>query len=113
MYYDKVVFVETLAAYANNRNQEAFITHSGFAGINGNTAAVMMNIQPASDQMTVLYEGVAGKVYVAFTAASGIVEGQRLTVSGTSEQYIVRGRKAFFYGPLPHAEVVLFKRDPL
>ena len=111
--YDQTVFVETLAKYPGDANKERYTTFSGFAGPNGNTAAVKMNIQPASDQMTAMYEGIPGKVYLGFTAASGIVEGMRLTVSGTDDQYIVRGRRAYFFGPLQHSEVALFKRDPL
>jgi hypothetical protein len=113
MFADKVVFVEIFAPYASNNNKEAYITHSGFGtGVNGNPAAVRMNIQPMSAQMTILVEGVIGKTFTGFTTASGLVEGMRLTVSGTSQQFIVQGRQLYDYGPLQHSELVLFKRDP-
>ena len=113
MFADKVVFVEILAPYASNNRQEAFISHSGFGGgVNGNPAAIRMNIQPATMQQTLLVEGEIGKTYNGFTAASGLVEGMRVTISGTNQAFIVRGRQNFDYGPLQHNEVTLFKRDP-
>jgi hypothetical protein len=111
--YDKVCFVEIMAPYANNGNQEAYIAHSGFAGAFGvPTSAIRMNIQPMTAQQTLLVEGEIGKSFTGFTAASGIVEGMRITISGTNQQFIVRGGQHFDYGPLQHSEVTLFRRVP-
>ena len=113
MYFDKIVFVEVLAPYSSNIKQESYIAHSGFAGPNAApTSALRMNIQPMSAQMTILVDGVIGKTFTGFTTASGLTEGMRVTISGTQEQFIVRGRQNYDYGPLQHSEVTLFKRDP-
>ena len=72
---------------------------------------VLLNIQPASPEITAISEGEAFKTFKAFTRASGVVEGMRLTVSGTSETYIVRGRERFDYGVEEHYELVLGKAD--
>ena len=115
MYFDKVVFVETLVPYASDANKEGFVSCSGFVGPGGiKTSAIRMNIQPMSDQMTILIEGVIGKTFVGYTTASGLVEGMRVTVSGRpNEQYDVQGRKNYDYSPIQYNEVTLFKRDPL
>lgn len=107
MILDKTVFVARLAQNSTNADKEAYITHSGFGG----TAAVRMNIQPATPEVTALAEGVVGKVYTGFVRASGIVEGMRITVSGSGEQYIVRARATYNYGVEEHQELTLFKRD--
>lgn len=112
MFLDKTVFVEILTPYSSNGNKEAYTAFSGFSGPNGPTSAVRMNIQPMGAQMSMILEGVIGKSFTGFTSASGVTEGMRVTVSGTNQQYIVRGRQNFDYGPLQHSEVTLFKRDP-
>lgn len=111
--YDKTVFVEILATYAGNANKESFVPFPAFPSPAGLSNAIKMNIQPAGDQMTVLYDGVMGKTFLGFTSASGLAEGMRVTVSGTDQRFMVRGRKNYDYGPLQHSEVVLFKKEPL
>lgn len=113
MFFDKIVFVEALTTYSGSYNKEAYVAYSGFLGQFGIlTSALRMNIQPMSAQMTILVDGVIGKTFVGYTTASGLTEGMRVTVSGTHEQFIVRGRQNFDYEPLKHSEVTLFKRDP-
>ncbi len=113
MFLDKTVFVEMLDPTAADTNKEVYIAFSGFAGPGGIvSSACKMNIQPASDQMTALVDGVLGKTFKAFTNASGIDSGMRVTVSGTNQRFIVHGRQNYDYAWLKHSEVVLFKRDP-
>lgn len=108
MILDKTVFVSRLNPDASDSTQESYVTFSGFNG----TASARINIQPADEAITALYEGVSGKTYKAFTRASGIVETMRLTVSGTNEAYDVRGRQVYDYGVDTHYELILFKREP-
>lgn len=107
MILDKSAFVARLAPDAASADKEGYVTFSGFGG----SAAVRLNIQPATPEITALSEGVVGKVYTAFLRASGVSEGMRLTVSGTGEQYIVRARSTFNYGVEQHQELTLFKRE--
>lgn len=106
---DKIVFVSRLEKDSSDVDQEAFTTFSGFNGPGQiATAAVRMNIQPASAETTVLVDGVFGKTFNGYTSSSGVVEGMKLTVSGTGEIYLVRGREIHENGILPsHYELVL------
>jgi hypothetical protein len=108
---DKIVFVARLEKKSSDIDKERYVTHSGYLGTGQiPTAAVRMNIQPASAETQVLVEGVFGKTYTAFTSSSGVVEGMQLTVSGTGQQYFVRGREVHDNGILPdHYELVLTK----
>ena len=108
---DKIVFVARLEKTPGDVDKERYTTHSGFVGPGQiRTAAVRANIQPSSAETTVLVDGVFGKTFDMFTSASGIVEGMQVTVSGTGEQYFVRGRQVHDNGILPdHYELVLTK----
>ena len=110
---DKTAFISRLEKNASDNDKEQYTTFSGFAGPGGiATAAVKMNIQPANAETTVLVDGVFGKIFNGFTSASGVVEGMLVTVSGTNDSYIVRGRQPHNYGILPaHYELVLSKDD--
>lgn len=108
---DKIALVGRLERNASSADKEAYTTHSGFVGPGGiATAAIRINIQPASAETTVLVDGIFGKTYNAYTNASGVVDGMQLTVSGTGEQYLVRGREVHDNGILPkHYQLVLTK----
>ena len=95
MILDKVVTVKTLSATAADADQETYGTLSG-------AEAVKMNIQPAGGELTVLAEGQYGKTFRFFTTYSGLAIGMRVTVSGTSDTYSVRGVEDWGFGPLPH-----------
>lgn len=77
----------------------------------GNYQAVKMNIQPASPELTAVVEGAYGQTFRAFVTVSGIKIGDRVTVSGTGQRYIVKGLDNYYWGPIPHLEIVLFKGD--
>lgn len=94
------VSVEHLQPDSTDANKEGFVADIGLA-------AVPVNIQPSSPEMTALNNGAYGKGYTIFTTNSGIRESDRLTtVSGTTgTQYIVKGRQYFNYGLLQHVEI--------
>ncbi len=108
---DKTAFVGRLSPDASDSDKETFTTYSGFVAASGvATAAIRINIQPASAETTALVDGVIGKIFTGYTSASGVVEGMQLTMSGTGEQYFVRGREAHDNGILPrHYELTLSK----
>lgn len=114
MLLDKSAFVEIQQEYASDVDKEKYTAHSGFAGPGGiRSSSVRVNIQPASPEMTVLYDGVVGNIFRAFApiTASGISEGMRLTVSGSQDKFIVRGVERYDYGVERHLEIALAKAE--
>lgn len=105
MLLDKLVLVSNLNPDASDADKEGYVTFSGFAG----SAYVPINIQPASAELTAISEGEMFKTYKAFTSASGVTENMRLTVSGTTLNYYVRGREVYDYGVNTHYELTLQK----
>ena len=101
MLLDKLVFVSYLTV--SGTNQEAYVSHPAWP------AGLRMNIQPAGPSLTQLSEGQLFKTYKAFTTVSGVIEAYRVTVSGTSEVYTVRGRERYDYGSGQHYELILEK----
>lgn len=112
MLLDKTALVKTLQVNNPLTDQEVFVTHSGFLYNGVTSAAIRINIQPASPELTAISDGEVFKTYRAFTTASGVIEGMLLTVSGTGELYRVRGREAFNYGMGRHYELTLIKSSP-
>ncbi len=104
-YYPQHAYVARLTADSDSTSHESFVAHPGFPD------GIRINVQPASPEFTALHEGIQGKMFQGFTTASGVVEGFKLTMSGTGEEYIVRGRKPYFYGRGQHAELVLVAKD--
>lgn len=95
------VSVEHLNPDSGNANQEGYVADASLA-------AVAVNIQPSSPEVTVLNGGAYGKGYTLFTSVSGILETDRLTtVSGTipNTQLIVKGKQHFNYGYAQHIEL--------
>ena len=109
MLLDKTTVISKLQADAPGADKEGYVTHSGFLFNGVQSAAVRMNIQPASAELTAISEGEVFKTFKAFTRASGVVETMRVTVSGTNDTYIVRGRERFDYGVDRHYELTLAK----
>lgn len=104
MILDRVVSVKKLTATPGDADKETWETLSGAEGIK-------MNIQPASAELTAISDGQYGKTFRYFTTYSGLKIGQRITVSGTSDTYDVKGVEDWNTPPLPHFEGVLFKRE--
>lgn len=104
MYLDKIVSVERLTPTTGDSDKEQYQAVGNYTG-------VKMNIQPASAELTAVSEGVFGRTFNAFVTISGLRIGDRITVSGTNEQFIIKGIQDYNWGPIPHLEVVLFKTD--
>lgn len=100
MILDRVCSVSKLTAKSSDSLQRDWQTISGAEGIK-------MNIQPAGGELTVLAEGQYAKTYRFFTTYSGLGVGFRVTVSGTSDTYDVRGVENWNFPPLPHYEGAL------
>lgn len=96
MLFDKFVSVEFRTASGSNF---VYMPHTGLPH-------VPVNIQPVGREFANMNNGMFYKTYKIFTTNSGIVENYRLTVSGTGEKYIVRGRQRFDYIVAPHYELV-------
>lgn len=109
MLQDKVVIVSKITSDGTGTDKETYTTYSGFLMNGIKSSTVKMNIQPASPELTVLAEGEIFKTFKAFTSTSGVVEGMRVTVSGTNETYTVKGRERYDYGVGQHYELVLIK----
>lgn len=99
MLFDKYVTVE-FRTVSGQYNNQVYVPHPAFT-------TVPVNIQPMQGSFTDMGNGIFFKTYKCFTTASGIIEGFRLTVSGTGEQYIVRGRQRFDDIFVPHYELIL------
>lgn len=111
MFFDKTAYVSALRVNDPVSDQETFVTYSGFQYGGVTSAAIAVNIQPASPELTAVSDGIMFKTYKAFTTASGVTEGMLLTMSGTGEVYRVRGREAFPYRMGAHYELTLEKSD--
>jgi hypothetical protein len=97
---DRLVAIRRLKTDADNTKKESYV-------LNLALQSVVMNIQPASAEDTVLIDGVFAKTYRAFTTESGIKTGDHLTVSGTGNQYVVKGVQDWDFDPIPHYECLL------
>lgn len=104
MFLNQNASVARLSPNSNDNDKEAYVELSG----KGNIA---INIQPASDQLVAVSEGVYGKTFTAFTSVSGIEVGDRVTLSGVGKKFIVKGIKDWYYEPIPHLELLLFEGD--
>ncbi len=109
MIEDKTVFVSKITSDGAGTDKETYTTYSGFLEHGLRSSAVRMNIQPASAELTAISDGEVFKTFKAFTSNSGIVEGMRVTVSGTNDIYTVKGREKFDYVIGIHYELVLIK----
>lgn len=107
MLLDKIALVERLQKNLPSTDKEVFVTASGI----GNAGYIAINIQPASPELTAIADGQMFKTYKAFTTVSGVTETMRVTVSGTTQRYIVRGRENYDYGVNIHNELTLTKDE--
>ena len=104
MFLDKTASVDRLQRTNADSDKEEYQAV-------GNYGAIKINIQPATAELTAIAGGVYGQTFQAFVSVSGLRIGDRVTISGSSQQFIVKGIEDHHYGPLPHLEVVLFKGD--
>lgn len=109
MLQDKTVIISKITSDGSGTDKETYTTYSGFLEHGLPSAAVRMNIQPASAELTAITEGEVFKTFKAFTTNSGVTEGMRATVSGTNDVYTVKGRERYDYGVGIHYELTLIK----
>lgn len=102
MFFDKTVAVARMSPEQSDVDNEEYSTIA---------PNIKINIQPASTDLTAAVEGALGMVFRGFTTYSGIEIGDRITVSGTTKQYIVRGKNDWVQLPIPHVEIILFDAD--
>lgn len=107
MFFDKNVDVQRLSPTQSDSDKEEY----GVV-IRG----VKVNIQPASSETVALTGGVMGKTFTMFTTRSGIVDGDRVTVSGTfvdglsqNKELTVANAGNWSFGPIPHFEHTLIE----
>jgi len=104
MFLDKVATVYRLSPNAEDNDKEKYVAV-------GNLQALKINVQPASAEVTALNEGQAGRTFTGFVTISGILIGDQLTISGTNQKFLVKGVEDWFFSPIPHLELVLFRGD--
>lgn len=104
MFLDKIATVERLQPNLTDTDKEKYYAV-------GNYNAVKINIQPASAELTAITEGAYGQTFQGFVTVSGLKIGDRLTVSGSGDKFIIKGIEDQNWGPIPHLELVLFKGD--
>lgn len=97
---DRYVSVEHLNLDSNNANKEGYVADMSLLHVS-------VNIQPTQPEMIALYGGAYGKAHTMFTTTSGILETDRVTVSGTGQQFIVKGKQIFDYQWGRHSEYYL------
>jgi len=98
---DRVINVKRLDPDSDNTRKESYVSYAPLQDI-------ACNIQPASTEDTVIAQGTYGQAYVCFTTASGILEGDRVVVEVTNEEYVVRGKTNWMSpGLSPHIELLL------
>lgn len=104
MILDRVVSVARLTPDNDNADKEGYVAVVGLE-------SVRMNIQPADAETVAISEGQIGRTFRGFTSVSGIMLGDRVTVSGSNTTYLVRGIEDWYFAPLPHLELILFLGD--
>lgn len=100
VFTDINVSVEHLSPDSNNSNKEGYLSDAALASIS-------CNIQPSSMEVLALYGGAAGKMFSMYTTSSGILETDRVTVSGINDKYIVKGKEKFTYSTLQYSHYIL------
>ena len=98
---DRVCDIYRLQADSGNFNKESYVQYTPL----NDTA---LNLQPGEPEDTVVAGGVFGQAYIAFTTASGILEGDKLVMQLTGETLIVKGKTNWMSPDLiPHIELLL------
>ena len=98
---DRVGDIHRIQADSNDVNKESYVAYAPLAD-------VPLNVQPGSAEDAIVAGGVFGQTFVAFTTASGILEGDKLVLQQTGETYIVKGKSNWQSPDLsPHTELLL------
>jgi len=105
MRLEHIISVSRLTRDLDNSQKEQYQANAALA-------SVKCQIQPATTEQTAISEGVFGQTYVCFTTQSGILTGDKVTVSGTGEVYKVRGIEDWSQMEgIPHYEITLLKAE--
>lgn len=103
MILDRLISIARLTKDSDNAQKESYVSNAALQ-------AVRCQIQPASPEDTAIAEGVYGQTYLGFTSISGILSGDKVTVSGTGEVFRVKGVEDWSYPDLsPHFEFTLVR----
>jgi hypothetical protein len=98
---DRVADISRLSPDSTNTHKESYVSYLPLANI-------PLNVQPAQAEDVVVAGGVFGQTYIGFTTASGILEGDKLILQLTGEQFIVKGKQNWMSPDLaPHIELLL------
>ncbi len=104
MYFDKYATLERLTQTAGDSDKEEYTAVA--------MPAFRVNVQPANAETIALTEGIVGKTYTLFTKATGIRDGDRVTISGewingvaTNKQLQVSNVGNWHFWPLRHFEI--------
>lgn len=105
MFFDKIGTITRLTVTQANTDKETYQAVSGMESI-------PINVQPASAETVALSNGVYGKIFDVYTTVSGMIDGDRLTVSGIfidnktqNQVLIIQNVRPWYFGPLPHFEI--------
>lgn len=104
MYLNKTVAIARLTPQGDDADKEAYVQVPGLAN-------VKMGVAPATAELTAISNGVYGQTFQGYTTISGLKIGDQVTISGSNDKFIIKGINDYFYGPIPHLEIVLFKGD--
>ncbi len=104
MYFDKKAAVSRFTPNQGDTDKEQYASVDGLGNID-------INVQPASAELIAITDGAVGLTFEAFTSISGIKVGGRITISGSGGKFIVKGVREWFFAPIPHLEIILFKGD--
>lgn len=102
MFLNQNASVARLTPDSGDNDKEAYVTLFN---------NIPINIQPASGELTAVAEGAYGQTFRAFTPIDGIKVGDRITLSGTTKNFIVKAVNDWFYEPIPHLDLTLFLGD--
>jgi hypothetical protein len=101
-FFDRVGDIYRLQKVSTNSKKESYQVYTPLAN-------VAINVQPATNEDIVIAgDGTFGQAYIAFTTASGVLEGDKIVVQQTGEVFIVKGRTNWQSPDLiPHTELLL------
>jgi hypothetical protein len=101
MILDRVADFQRLQPDLTNANKESYQAYVPLQN-------VPIDIQPATNEDTVVAQGVFGHTWTGFTSISGMLVGDKLVIQQTGENLIVRGVQNWMSPELgPHTELLL------
>ena len=103
MILDTVIAISRLLKDSDDADKESYQPNAALLN-------VKCQIQPASPEETAIADGVFAQTYACYTTESGILSGDKVTVSGTGDTYRVKGIEDWSLPDLiPHYEITLVK----